>query len=284
MKGIALAQVISNGDLDFRDFNLWAVLGQFDRYRFFDNINAEVGGTELPGFVGTYSATDVGGFWNSAGSVWDAPNRFLFGGENIVMDNNGNAVSGTVTGMFYDEPVNFFFAMAGFSISAVALQNAAMTRGNADDLALLKSALSGNDRITGSAEADFAYGWTGNDKLFGNGGNDTLSGDAGNDDIRGGSGNDRIVDGRGTDTLTGGSGLDSFVFTLGQIDRDRITDFTDGQDWLLIDVPNPPGDPMDIPAIARAISGGVRLDFDNGDVLFVMGISKADASDQLILI
>lgn len=83
----------------------------------------------------------------------------------------------------------------------------------------------GNDRITGSAGANSLRAGTGNDRLSGLAGNDRLSGEAGNDRLQGGTGND---------VLTGGGGADQFLFSRGG-GADRITDFADGSDRIVID-------------------------------------------------
>jgi|GEM_PF-3049594 len=299
-----MAQVLSNGNLDFRQFNIWESIDQFSRFRFFDNANVSVDGTELTGFVGTYSASDLVGWWNGPTSLFNAETRLMASGENVVLDANQNALSGVVTGLFYNETFNgnsFYFGLSGFSVSAVTFQAAAETRSITDDIALLKSALRGADRITGSADADYAYGWTGNDKLFGNAGNDTLSGDGGNDLLRGGSGNDvlkggsgadriygdngndRLDGGFGADTLTGGAGADRFIFVEGQIATgDRVTDFQDNIDTLVFDATGT-GSLSAILAAARNITDGVRFNLD-GDVLTVMGVTKAQIADDILII
>ncbi|WP_462056048.1 M10 family metallopeptidase C-terminal domain-containing protein, partial [Vibrio cholerae] len=50
----------------------------------------------------------------------------------------------------------------------------------------------------------------------------------------GGSGNDILIGGLGDDILTGGSGDDLFKWVDGDLDnsKDRITDFTIGQDKI----------------------------------------------------
>ncbi|WP_462053537.1 type I secretion C-terminal target domain-containing protein, partial [Vibrio cholerae] len=50
----------------------------------------------------------------------------------------------------------------------------------------------------------------------------------------GGSGNDILIGGLGNDILTGGSGEDLFKWVDGDLDnsKDRITDFTIGQDKI----------------------------------------------------
>ncbi|MCZ0963029.1 calcium-binding protein [Paracoccus benzoatiresistens] len=83
----------------------------------------------------------------------------------------------------------------------------------------------GNDRITGSAVANSLTAGAGNDVLWGMAGNDRLFGQAGNDRLQGGAGND---------TLAGGAGTDHFLFSKGG-GIDRITDFADGADRIVID-------------------------------------------------
>ncbi|MGT8838606.1 cadherin [Vibrio cholerae] len=102
---------------------------------------------------------------------------------------------------------------------------------------------SGNDTVYGGGGNLAAYGGAGNDTLIGGDGNDALRGGAdndyisggrGNDVLRGDSGNDVLIGGLGNDILTGGSGEDLFKWVDGDLDgsRDRITDFTIGQDKI----------------------------------------------------
>jgi hypothetical protein len=85
---------------------------------------------------------------------------------------------------------------------------------------------SGNDQLTGSAQADALVGGAGNDVLFGLGGADTVSGGAGNDFISGGA---------GADTLTGGDGVDTFeVTTDGATTVDTISDLVLGTDLIAV--------------------------------------------------
>lgn len=300
-----MAQMISNGLLDFREFNIWAVIDQFSRFQFFNNLNPSIDGTEIPGYIGTYRAEDAAGWWNGPTSLWNAASNFIVAGESVVLNASQNAVSGWLTGMFYDQNVNgtsVQFTFGGFRVGAVAFQQVAMTRGNADDITLLKTALAGADRITGSAFADFVYGWTGDDKLFGNGGNDTLSGDAGADQIRGGSGNDlikggsgndlllgdagndRLDGGMGRDTLTGGLGADRFIFVEGQLAGDRVTDFQNNLDTLVLDAAGTGFTVAQALAAAVNISGGVRFDLGGGNLLTVMGVTKAQLADDIVII
>ncbi|MGT3829851.1 Ig-like domain-containing protein [Vibrio cholerae] len=102
---------------------------------------------------------------------------------------------------------------------------------------------SGNDTVYGGGGNLAAYGGAGNDTLIGGDGNDALRGGAdndylsggrGNDVLRGDSGNDVLIGGLGSDILTGGSGDDLFKWVDGDLDnsKDRITDFTIGQDKI----------------------------------------------------
>ena len=74
--------------------------------------------------------------------------------------------------------------------------------------------------------------------LDGGDGNDTLTGGNGADLMIGGTGNDRFDGNGGRDTITGGDGNDLYVYdavadsAAGGASRDRILDFTRGQDAL----------------------------------------------------
>ena len=70
--------------------------------------------------------------------------------------------------------------------------------------------------------------------IIGNSGNNFLSGGAGNDILRGGAGNDTLYGGSGNDILTGGAGADTIVFASIFDGVDTITDFTSGEDRILV--------------------------------------------------
>lgn len=302
-----MAQLLTNRQIDFRQFNLFEMVDQFDNFEFADNANVSVDSSEVPGMFGSYSAEDLSAFWTGAdnpGDAGDAGARLYIAGNAFVMDENRNAVSGTVTGMSLKESyggpaktLDFY----GFRLGAVEFQNAAITAGNADDIALLKKALTGADRITGSGQGDFAYGWKGNDTLFGNGGKDTLSGDAGKDEIRGGrgddvlkggTGNDRlfgdkgadVLDGGiGSDTLTGGGGADRFILAEGQMQTDLVTDFQDGLDVLVFKPALGGASVASVLAAAIDTVDGVLFGFETESVL-IAGATKAEVADQIEII
>jgi VCBS repeat-containing protein len=95
----------------------------------------------------------------------------------------------------------------------------------------------GNDltnTINGNDGANVISGGLGGDLLVGNGGADTLYGQDGGDFLQGGDGNDLLVGGAGADELTGGAGADTFLFDSLTVsaDRDKLRDFTPGQDIM----------------------------------------------------
>ena len=71
------------------------------------------------------------------------------------------------------------------------------------------------------------------DLRFGNGGRDKLCDSEGNDTLNGPKGDDYLIGGLGNDILSGGIGRDRFVLTAGE-DADLITDFTKGEDLLVL--------------------------------------------------
>ena len=92
----------------------------------------------------------------------------------------------------------------------------------------------GRDLLLGGGGADLILGGGGRDSLFGGGGRDTLDGGGGRDVLNGDGGRDLIIGGRGADVLTGGGGADVFSFTQGS-GRDRITDYNDVRDRIMIE-------------------------------------------------
>lgn len=98
--------------------------------------------------------------------------------------------------------------VTGVSIDALAWRNAHRTESRTDDLALLRAAFSGNDRMTGSTEADYLWSAAGADTVSGGAGDDTLLGQTGVDRIYGGLGHDRLLGGDQADLLSGQNGND----------------------------------------------------------------------------
>lgn len=100
----------------------------------------------------------------------------------------------------------------------------------------------GADILAGGIGADWLQGGAGPDFLSGgdlsdpfgelDAAADTLDGGSGNDRLTGGGGDDTLIGGRGDDLLAGNEGADQFVFDRRAFGRDRIVDFTPGEDRL----------------------------------------------------
>ncbi len=154
----------------------------------------------------------------------------------------------------------------------------------------------GNDVIRGDFGNDIIRGGTGNDVLNGNrkhdmligeGGNDILRGGGGRDRLDGGAGNDRLEGGIGRDKLVGGTGNDTFVFKQGWA-VDRVSDFEDNVDTIELHSSLWGGGAMTVAQliatygtgnVANNGNGGqhVELDFGNGDILKIHGITDVNA-------
>ncbi|WP_378947295.1 CAP domain-containing protein [Paracoccus sp. R86501] len=153
---------------------------------------------------------------------------------------------------------------------------------NGDDVL---SGGTGADRLLGGAGRDHLKGDGGNDRLFGQAHNDRLLGGGGNDTLDGGFGRDTLIGGAGADRLTGGGGADQFIFD-GNIGRDVITDFTAGQDRLLIAEALIPGSMAEfMDDHIRQTADGVVIDLSGNNRILVQGqdLSVQDVADDIFL-
>lgn len=93
----------------------------------------------------------------------------------------------------------------------------------------------GDDHLTGGAEADIIYAYDGNDTLNGMGGNDTLEGGRGDDILNGGDGDDVLIGGVGNDHMFGDAGNDTFTYELTTPNNlhNNIVDGGTGDDTLV---------------------------------------------------
>jgi Ca2+-binding RTX toxin-like protein len=134
----------------------------------------------------------------------------------------------------------------------------------------------GADHLIGGAGTDWLMGGDGNDEISGGAGTDGLRGDAGDDfldggagsdDARGGAGDDVLNGGAGRDVLAGGTGRDAFTFDqLGPANDDHIADFNAVDDVF-------------------RLSGAVFAGLAPGPIfaaVFVAGKHALDDSDQII--
>ncbi|WP_108721654.1 calcium-binding protein [Neptunicoccus sediminis] len=157
---------------------------------------------------------------------------------------------------------------------------------------------SGKDNMEGfGIGTNLYYGGGGNDYIwdesngatvYGGGGADYIQTSKGRDLIFGGAGKDDIHSGKGNDTVAGGGGEDNFYFHTDLNDRLTITDFQDDVDTLFFDhnlYEDKKGDPTSIAAFmdkyAHEVDGDVIFDFNNGNKVVVMGMTKMELVDDL---
>lgn len=159
--------------------------------------------------------------------------------------------------------------------------------------------LLGDDELQGNSGRDILKGGTGDDLLSGGDGRDILKGGADNDTLFGGAGRDVLRGGAGIDflngndgnaTLTGGADADNFQVDLGA-GRVVITDFTIGEDTLLIDSRFFPDMTIDdiLTEFGSSSGGDSAIDLSqNGDDaprLILLGVDNAfDLAGDIVLI
>lgn len=158
--------------------------------------------------------------------VLDGPGGPLWlWGEGLSVDAQGRLVAGTVEaiaqgGTRFDPQ----WILQQIALPATAVWAAVDSVGTADDLRVLRMALSGDDILRMGDTASDAFGGLGHDTLYSGRGDDTLRGDSGNDIIEsffgndliwGGSGDDTIRASADNDTVYGGAGDDRIYATSG---------------------------------------------------------------------
>lgn len=167
---------------------------------------------------GTGQVMTVANQWDSAGFGWYGVERIDFAG-----------------GASWDKTQLSYLMTTG----ATLVEGAPIIGTTGDDavtgtsLAEYAFGDAGQDTITTSDGGDGLYGGDGDDNLDGGSGNDLLYGESGNDVLLGGADLDRLDGGSGDDTLAGGSGNDTLIggqgsdiFDFGAGDgSDRIEDF-----------------------------------------------------------
>jgi hypothetical protein len=166
---MATLTALAQFDVNQIDLNFYSRYFYEDEFR--DNAQIVFGGV-------TYQ--DVYGI-NGYDGFNDLVLAFL--GSNFSLNSEGVVASGTVTAMAESEfdSDEILWAAQGFSLSAAALYNAALTASNADEFELVQAAFNGNDTIYLSPFADRMNGFAGDDQLTGGGGNDVLDGGQGID-------------------------------------------------------------------------------------------------------
>ncbi|WP_416900382.1 MAG: hypothetical protein ACMVY4_00765 [Minwuia sp.] len=146
----------------------------------------------------------------------------------------GDAGSDTIDGGDGTDLVSYAGAILGVTVNLSLGTAADDGLSGSDTLISIENVLggSGNDGLTGDANANLFIGGTGADTINGLGGDDSLNGNEGADSIDGGDGNDNLtgddgddiliggadddtLDGQaGSDSLDGGTGIDTADFSL----------------------------------------------------------------------
>jgi Ca2+-binding RTX toxin-like protein len=179
-------------------------------------------------FSNIYNAFDYERTSKRFDAIYEIDSFETFRGSGFKYKADGTPVAGKVKSYEVVVSGDFYLKVSGLSVPASKIVAAANTESIADDVALIKKALKGNDRFFGSGGDESVKTYAGNDRLFGADGNDILDG---------GKGNDVIDGGLGKDALIGGTGKDTFVFSSVPSrdfvdDGDRIVDFRAGTDKI----------------------------------------------------
>ena len=131
---------------------------------------------------------------------------------------------------------------------------------------VVSTLMSGSDKVLGSEHADTVFELGGGDVIKTGAGDDTLEGGTGDDRLIGGRGKDTLLGGAGRDGINGGPGKDNFVFAdPGK--TDRVVDFAQGEDSLLLD---------------NAAWNGLGGDGGLKASAFKLGGSATDADDRIL--
>ena len=135
--------------------------------------------------------------------------RFFRSGNDLVVSIFGSQDSATISGFWNSD------GTVRSTVDTIELGGGGiLTRES------MLAGLTGDSRVTATADADLLIaantsstisGGGGNDHITGSGHADTLRGDAGNDYLSGGLGNDLLEGGAGDDFMVGGDGDDIFV-------------------------------------------------------------------------
>ncbi len=207
-------------------------------------------------------------------------------------------INGTLTGFteYQSNGTTLISDSTGFSVPYDVYFSYAEAN---DSFGLRQYALSGNDFIIGSSEADTLIGANGDDDIragsgndwiqldggndiFANGnqGNDTVHGGQNNDILYGETGDDFLYGDKGNDTIAGGSGGDIFVFTHDS-GVDVITDFISGD---ILQIKNNINDTgiVDFSSLQNNIivtDNGLEINLGNENNITLSGVFNLDSFD-----
>lgn len=185
-----MAVLVASSAFSVNELNFYEVSAGAWGDHFYDNIYLNAGGVIYEDVYEVY--------WHD-GLEWAS----AYLGRGFTFDWQGNITAGVVSAygatIWNGSGYSSVWAIGGVSLSAPSLYNAHLTPSTVDDFAIIESALSGADSVTGSSQADFLMSYAGSDTLFGDAGADTLDGGGGNDTLSGGTGIDRLLGGGGND-------------------------------------------------------------------------------------
>jgi hypothetical protein len=152
------------------------------------------------------------------------------GGKALLLGDEGNDVLSALSDIDIANDDSTLLGGQGEDVLTGSIKDDLLFGGSeADDL----DGQNGQDNLNGGIGSDTLNGGKGDDLVVGDLNDDLVVGGDGNDIVDGGEGNDIFYDTQGNDNLTAGEGSDSFIL-LPSTDADKILDFQDGQDKLVL--------------------------------------------------
>lgn len=218
-----MAQVRAFGVITFDDIDFYSYQSGYDGDEILqeENTTWSEGGYTTPvyaDFFYGYALSDTGENW-ALGAA----------GANLFYDGYPSGTASALSEWNKDGTgtwvMKWIIDRVSFSLSDAI--EAVITPTVADDIMLLGSMLSGDDRIILSDFDDVFSGFGGNDVMDGGHGDDVLYGDRGEDRLSGSRGNDDLYGSAGHDMLKGGAGDDYLEGSSGQ----DILEGGAGIDW-----------------------------------------------------
>lgn len=200
-----MAQIISSQQFDMLSF-------VFNRGVTFDHHATKtqavtLTSADIAGLSGSFKFGSSVSLWNGTAAIATADDAVIYAGNGLSANAAGTPNAGTVTGILRQDG-DLGSHLIGVSINAENIFDASQTVSREDDTALLRAALTGDDRAILSAFDDVIAMQSGDDLVRAGGGKDDVSGNSGADTLFGEAGNDLLSGGFGSDILSGGYGRD----------------------------------------------------------------------------